>query len=438
MAFDSVQVRFRDVRDFKSPFASTRVVPFVGSYLEILRSIVDDVTTEYFWFFANFMDLKTIDIDYIPEQHESKQIHVWYNTHPKGGSNKEGNVFLIPTKEFKKQIHDLKYLRDYKDINYHAHDNLYQQLLPKTAFKLKDPYKAYETNECFYSWLYNQDLDISVIPDFYPSFWEDVKMYSWGKTKDIMLVPKQKDVIQFYDIPRSVHYDLEYAVKPMDIIFISYDEPSAEIRYNKLKERFPRAKWCKGIQGQTLAYVTAATMSETDYFFAVFPKNELAEDFDFSFQPDRMRNPCHYIFDCYIPSIDLRYGWGGVILYNKDLVLRTTKPKLDFTMSQAHHSVPLLSAISNCNETPLLAYRSSFREVIKLLQMKPTVESQFRLRKWTTLGKGDNADWLQRGALDGKRYYETYKDDYQKLMYSYDYEWIKEHIRSLYPEQSLD
>ena len=277
-----------------------------------------------------------------------------------------------------------------------------------------------------------------MIPDFYPSFWEDVKMYSWGKTKDVMLVPKQKDVIQFYDIPRSVHYDLEYAVKPMDIIFISYDEPSAEIRYNKLKERFPRAKWCKGIQGQTLAYVTAATMSETDYFFAVFPKNELADDFDFSFQPDRMRNPCHYIFDCYIPSIDLRYGWGGVILYNKDLVLRTTKPSLDFTMSQAHHSVPLLSAISNCNETPLLAYRSSFREVIKLLQMKPTVESQFRLRKWTTLGSGDNADWLHRGAIDGKEHYETHKDDYTKLMYSYDYEWIKDKLKSSYPTETWD
>jgi hypothetical protein len=106
-------------------------------------------------------------------------------------------------------------------------------------------------------------------------------------------------------------------------------------------------------------------------------------------------------------------------------------------MSQAHHSVPLLSAISNCNETPLLAYRSAFREVIKLLQMKPTVESQYRLKKWMTLGTGENADWLQRGAVDGKKYYDTYKEDYRKLMYSYDYEWINEHIRSLYPGQSL-
>jgi hypothetical protein len=67
----------------------------------------------------------------------------------------------------------------------------------------------------------------------------------------------------------------------MDIVFISYDEPSAEKRYNKLKEKFPRAKWVKGVQGQTLAYIRGL-LSETDYFFAVFPKSELAGGFDFS------------------------------------------------------------------------------------------------------------------------------------------------------------
>ena len=218
MAFDSVQVRFKDVRNFESPFANTRVVPFVTSYLEILKSVINDVRTEYFWLFANFMDLKTIDIDYIPEQHESSQIHVWYNTHPAGGTNKEGNVMLIPTQKFKEQMHSIRYLRDYKDINYHSHDNLYQQLIAKTSFKLKNPYIAYETNTSFYSWLYNKDLDQSVIPNFYPSFWEDVKLYTWGETNDVMLVPKQKDVKQFYDIQRSVHYDLDYEVKPMDIV----------------------------------------------------------------------------------------------------------------------------------------------------------------------------------------------------------------------------
>ena len=439
MAFDCVQVKFKNTKFWESPRANTRVVPFIDSYFDILKKVVNDVTTEYFWFFGSFMKLDTnFDWNYIPEQHEKNQIHVWYTTHPMGGLNKEGNVFLIPTEAFKKQMHDIRYLRDYKDINYHASPVLEQNVVPTVAFKLKDPLKNFNEEKLWYRWMINARLKDIEKPNFYPSYWEDEKLYTFGKTKDILLVPYRDSMKQFYDIERAVHYDYDYEVKPMDIVFISYDEPSAEQRYVKLKQKFPRAKWSKGVQGQTLAYMAAASMSQTDYFFAVFPKNELAEDFDFTFQPDRLRNPCHYIFDCYNPVIDLTYGWGGVILYNKDLVMQTTNPGLDFTLSQASTTVPILSAISNCNETPLLAYRSSFREVIKLLQMKPTVESQYRLKKWCTPGKGINADWLHKGAVDGKKHFETYKDDYKKLMYSYNYEWIKEHFKSLYPKQSLD
>ena len=37
-----------------------------------------------------------------------------------GMQNKEGNVFLIPTKKFKEQMDKIKFLRDFRDINYHA------------------------------------------------------------------------------------------------------------------------------------------------------------------------------------------------------------------------------------------------------------------------------------------------------------------------------
>ena len=94
----------------------------------------------------------------------------------------------------------------------------------------------------------------------------------------------------------------------MDIIFISYDEPSAEKRYKELKKRFPRVKWAKNIIGQTLAYMAAASMSETDYFFAVFPKLEIVDSFNFDIQPDRLKNPCHYIFHCKNPVNGLEYG----------------------------------------------------------------------------------------------------------------------------------
>lgn len=431
--FDSIQVRFKNTIHRPSPFANTVEVPFVESYLEVLKSVIDDIKTEYFWFFANFMDLVTVDLDYIPEQHEKEQIHVWYNTHPLGGTNKEGNVFLIPTASLKKQIKDLEFLRDYKDINYHAHDNLFQNWIPKVSFKLSNPYTAYRSEEPnYYKWLFNGDLDPSVLPNFFPSFWEDEKLYTWGDTNDIMLVPHRDNLEQFYDIDRIVNYELEYNVNPMDIIFISYDEPSAEKRFNTLKAQYPRAKWCKGVEGQTLAYITAAIMSKTEYFFAVFPKLEILDSFKFDFQPDRMKNPCHYIFNCKNPVNGLEYGHGSVLLYNKKLVLETTKPGLDFTLSAPHDWVPILSAINHYNETPWLAWRTAFREVIKLCQNKPTVENRHRLKKWTSVGEGKNGEWSLKGANDAQQYYQEHGSDYDKLMLSYDFEWLRKFYESKY------
>ncbi len=430
--FDSIQVRFKNTINIESPLAGTRVVPFVDSYFSILKSVVNDVNTEYFWFFSNFVSLDEIDLDYIPEQHESKQIHVWYTTHPMGGLNKEGNVMLIPTKEFKRQMNSIKFLRDYKDINYHPHDTLFQRPLTTTYFKLQDPYSAYKTDDQFYKWMVNKDLTGVQTPNFYPSFWEDEKVYSWGDTKDIMLVPHRTDIKQFYDVDRSVHFDLDYPIKPMDIIFISYDEPSAEKRFNTLKEKYPRAKWCKGITGQTLAYFKAAEMSDTDYFFAVFPKLEIVDSFKFDFQPDRMKNPCHYIFNCKNPVNGLEYGHGAVLLYNKKLVYETTDPGLDFTLSASHDWVPELSAINHYNETPWLAWRTAFREVIKLCQNKPTVENRYRLKKWCTVGDGENGEWSLTGAKDAQEYYQKHGSDHKQLMLSYDFQWLKNYYDTKY------
>ena len=430
--FDSVQVRFKHTKHWPSPFANTREVPFVDSYLTVLKSIITDINTEYFWFFANFMDLKTVDIDYIPEQHEKNQIHVWYNTHPLGGTNKEGNVFLIPTKAFKNQCNNIQFLRDFKDINYHEHPNLFQNWIPKTAFKLKDPYKTYyESEPNYYKWLHNKDIDKKNIPNFFPSFWEDVKLYTWGKTNDVILVPHKDNIKQFYDFDRIVHYDLDYSSKLMDIVFLSYDEPNADENWEKLKAKHPRAKRVHGVPARTLAYVTAALKSETDYFFAVFPTIEIDDSFDFTFQPDRLKEPCHYIFHCKNPVNGLEYGHRAVILYNKQLCLDTKKPGLDFTLSQAHTVVPTLCGTSHFNVSPEISWRVAFREVIKLCAMKQTVESRYRLKKWCELGKGPYAELVQRGALDAIDYYEKNKHDQDALSLSYELDWLKQKFNSI-------
>ncbi len=432
--FDSIQVRFKNTKNITSPFANTRVVPFINSYFEILKAVVDDIKTEYFWFFANFVDLKKIsnfDLDFIPEQHEKDQIHVWYATHPMAGLNKEGNVLLIPTKKFKEQMHNLKFLRDYKDINYHPHAELFQRPITKTYFKLKNLMKAYDSNSEFYTWMINVQIKDSKLPNYYPSFWEDEKMYTWGETNDIMLVPGKRNVKQFYDIDRHVHFAHDYKAKPMDIVFLSYDEPSAEKYWQVLKDKYPRAKRIQGVKGRTQAYHAAAAMSDTDYFFAVFPTIELEDSFDFTFQPDRLREACHYIFHAKNPVTGLEYGHRAVILYNRHLCLSTIHPSLDFTLSQPHTVVPQLCGTSHFNQTPEISWRVAFREVLKLCEMKPTVESKYRLKKWCELGKGQYAQFVQRGALDAVEYYKEVNGDKNALQLSYEYEWLKDKFNSI-------
>ena len=429
--FDSIQVRFKYTPHIQSPFATTRMVPFIGSYFDILKSVVADIKTEYFWFFSNFVDVQDIDLDFIPEQHERDQIHVWYTTHPQGGLNKEGNVMLIPTMEFKKQMHSIRFLRDFKDINYHEHETLFQRPITKTIFKLKDPVDAYKKQKTLYTWMINKDLEDEPVPDFYPSFWEDEKIYTWGETKDIMLVPGDKDINQLYDIDRQVHFNLDYARRPMDIVFLSYDEPSADKYWKALKDAYPRAKRIQGVKGRTQAYHAAAAMSETAYFFAVFPTIDLDPTFDFTFQPDRLREACHYIFHAKNPVNGLSYGHRAVILYNKHLCLATIHPSLDFTLSQPHTVIPQVCGTSHFNLTPEISWRVAFREVLKLCEMKPTVESRFRLKKWCELGVGNYADLVQKGALDAVEYYKEVNGDKNALQLSYELDWLKEKFKSI-------
>ena len=72
--------------------------------------------------------------------------------------------------------------------------------------------------------------------------------------------------------------------------------------------------------------------------------------------------------------------------------------------------------------------------MLKLLQGEATVETRYRLKKWTQLGEGKNAEWVKRGAVDAENYFNQCKDDYDKLMYSYNFEWLRQHYERTYKD----
>jgi hypothetical protein len=227
---------------------------------------------------------------------------------------------------------------------------------------------------------------------------------------------------------------------PLDIVFIENGEPNALDNLRALSSatasRDNRVMVSRGVMGRVAAYHAAAEMSTTPWFFAVFAKLRVNPDFDWSWQPDRLQEPKHYIFHAYNSITGLTYGHQAMIAYNKKLVLANAGQGLDFTLDSAHEVVPILSGTAEYAYTPWMAWRTAFRECLKL-KGNTDVESGFRLYRWLESDDSDGT-WSMKGAQDAVEYYDAVKGDMTELRKSYDWAWLASYAllkRNLIPDQ---
>jgi len=179
MVFDCVAVDFgnskrtNNLAVIKSVFPHAVVIPFVDSYLEIAKRILPETRTGYQWILSSKIDYSDFDFDYIPEQHQATQVHVWANER-----QQEGDTFLFP-KQFADQ--EIKFLRDYKDVNYHTHNFDYDFDYLEQHYDLSNVMENISTCKMPIAryMKYSDTLDDGL---FYPSYWEDLKIYRSGNT----------------------------------------------------------------------------------------------------------------------------------------------------------------------------------------------------------------------------------------------------------------
>jgi len=193
-----------------------------------------------------------------------------------------------------------------------------------------------------------------------------------------------------------------------------------------------------GVNGREAAYKAAAEASETPWFFAVFAKLTVDKNFDWDWQPDRLQQNKHYIFYAQNPINGLVYGHMAMIAYHKDLVLGTTPKGLDFTLDAEHEVVPVLSGVANYADDIWTAWRSAFREVIKLswnLSNAPDMEDDYRLGKWLNEGEGPIGEWSRKGAEDAIDYFREVDLDFDKLKLTYEWEWLNNYFVKKYGKE---
>jgi hypothetical protein len=421
---------------------TARRVRYFDNYRDTLirlaKSIGDE--HEYVWVCSSICDYTGFDFSWHPEAWQATMLHVFASN-----EQKFGDTFFMHVPTFAARA-ESKALLDWYDVNY-----VPDVVVPRRAMPV-----IHHTNDTHVEAVQRTDwagplalFTVNHEPMTLPtvSVWRSetktIMPLSTGASAVIVPASARGSVkTQLYDYPfidktqNQRHND-----RPLDIVFISNGESNAFNHWIRLVDhtsyRPNRLVQVADVKGRVAAYHAAAQASTTPWFFAVFAKLEIDTRFDWSWQPDRMQQPKHYIFHAANPVNGLVYGHQAMIAYNRDLVLNNTGHGLDFTLDSAHEVVPVLSGVARYNDTPWMTWRTAFREVLKLKASLPDVESEYRLNKWLTYGRLTNGEWSVWGAEDAVEYYDSVAGDFEQLRKSYDWAWLASYAfirRNLTPD----
>jgi hypothetical protein len=419
---------------------TVKTVRYFDNYKDVLTRIANTVEHEYVWIVSSVCDYTGFDFSWHPEFWQSTMLHVFASD-----GEKFGDTFYMHVPSFRQRIGQFELL-DWYDLNF-VGASVPRRPLPVIEHDFDTHVEAVKTISWSGPLAVFAKESVTHTPPV-PLWREKVKTVmplSAGASQ--VIVPKSAVPYikkQLYDYAyidrRQRHLHNE---QPLDIVFIDNGEPNAEGNWVFLNittaNNNNRIHRSSGVTGRVAAYHAAAELSTTPWFFAVFAKLRVDGIFDWSWQPDRMQEPKHYIFHARNPVNDLEYGHQAMIAYNKRLVLANTGTGLDFTLDSAHEVVPILSGTADYAHTPWMAWRTAFRECIKL-RSSSDVESQYRLKKW--LGPVPeaviNSEWSRWGAEDAVEYYESVGGATEALRKSYDWSWLATYAlikRNLIPDQ---
>lgn len=227
--------------------------------------------------------------------------------------------------------------------------------------------------------------------------------------------------------------------KDFDVVFISYSEPNAEANWYRVLELFPNAKRVKNVKGIFEAHKRAAEIADTDMFYVVDGDAELVDNWKFDYKPNVFDLDCVHLWTSINPINDLEYGWGGVKLFPRKLLLDAETWKVDLTTGLGKLKyINKVSNITSFNSDEFSTWRSAFRECAKLssgLNSNTTTrsETQERLHTWTTVGKDRKyGEYALHGAIAGQQYGLDNFDNLPALKLINNYEWMKNEFDKFY------
>ena len=420
-------------------------VRYFDNYLDTLKRIANAAPNdqEWIWIVSSLCDYTVFDFSWHPERWQSTMLHVF----PSSGQ-KFGDTFFMHVPTFRERSARCQLLEWY-DLNFITDCDVPRRPMPVVRHAQDTHVDAVKTQNwlgplAVFTTAEYLSSDLAIVPLWREQTKTVVALDSGGAT---VIIPKTAVPYirtQIYDYP-YIERDHMLCAVPLDVVFISNGERNAEFHYNHLamclQEQPNRLHRVDGINGRVAAYHAALEASTTPWALCVFAKLRIDVGFPWDWQPDRLQAAKHYIFNAKNPVNGLEYGHQAMIAYNKKLVLANTGTGLDFTLDQAHEVVPILSGTAYYDTTPWSAWRTAFREVIKLRASLPDVESEYRLDRWLNFDNTNqhivNEEWSRYGARDAIEYYDAVQGNFTELRKSYEWSWLASYAmlrRNLLPD----
>ena len=416
------------------------IIKYETDYLTTLKNMLYELGIKkdhYIWGCSSICDYTNFDFTYICDPFSLEQLHVFPSD-----KQKFGDTFFINVNKLRMLVEDLDKLENIEKINFNQHQKV--KRLPAPSFVTDtDTHLNFKKHSYNFPYAVFTTSDNLIAPDVND---EPISMWS-SESKNILItnmggtrivVPKEANNYvekELYDYPYISKSTKIGQSKPLDIVFLSNGEAGADENYEHLlnvtkglKNRVVRVD---GVNGRVAAYHAAALASQTSWMFTVFAKLKVNSKFDFSWQPDRLQIPKHYIFYASNPVNGLVYGHQAMIAYNKQITLSNMGKGLDFTLDNEHEVVEINSGVAKYNTDEFSAWRTSFREAIKL-RLEDSTVSRHRLKVWSTVGEGDYAQYSINGSVDAVEYFEQVNGELDKLRLSYDWPWLEKYFNAKY------
>ena len=243
---------------------------------------------------------------------------------------------------------------------------------------------------------------------------------------------------------------MQHNMAEFDFVFLSFDEPNAEMLYSNLLNIVPWAKRVHAVKGFDAAHRACADAADTDFFVTVDGDNLLDPKFlDIQINIADNQHDHAWTWAGRNHVNGLVYGNGGVKLWSKAFVRNMNSHensdsdagKVDFCWNSKYHDVFGTYSTSYTNSSAYQAFRSGYREGTKMsldsgrrisnADFKRTIwlYNMHKLLIWCSVGADvDNGLWSIYGARLGAHDCNLIDGDHTMIR---DYDWFNEKWNSV-------